>query len=105
MISTDCRIESFLAAIEGKSMSEAVLLAHQEATEAERRLLRSRIKADASAPCPDVYINRLKEFIGFARYAVMQYRTPKDEYHNLFRSYVQRNRKKSSGAAPSAALV
>jgi hypothetical protein len=90
MISTDCRIESFLVAIAGKPSAEAIFLAHQEATEAERQLLRSRANKSHSTPCPDAYVNRLKEFIGFARYAVMQSCATQDKYHHLYHAYLER---------------
>ena len=89
MISTDCRIESFLAAIEGKPPKEAILIADQEATEANRRLLRSRSKENDSAPCPQAYVESLKKFIGFVRYAVMKNRKSDNTDYDLFRSYLE----------------
>ena len=50
MISADCRIESFFDEIEGKTFTEAVILANQEATEAERVLLHHK-KNGLAYPC------------------------------------------------------
>jgi hypothetical protein len=76
MISADCRIESFLDAIEGKTF-----------TEAERGLLHHKRKA-VDCPCPVEYIDSLKEFMLFMRCAVLRNRISKDKYQRLFHSYL-----------------
>jgi hypothetical protein len=87
MISADCRIESFLDAIEGKTFTEAVILANQEATEAERGLLHHKRKT-VDCPCPVEYVDSLKEFMLFMRCAVLRNRISKDKYQRLFHSYL-----------------
>ncbi|MFZ0243411.1 MAG: hypothetical protein WAL90_17360 [Desulfobacterales bacterium] len=74
MISTDCRIETFFDTIEGKTFTEAAILANQEATEAERVILQH--KSDSgNCHCDVEYVEKLKEFIVFMRCAV-----PKTDY-------------------------
>ena len=85
MISADCRIESFLDAIEGKTFTEAVILANQEATEAERGLLHHKRKT-VDCPCPVEYVDSLKEFMLFMRCAVLRNRISKDKYQRFWRA-------------------
>jgi hypothetical protein len=90
MISKDCKIESFLEAIEGKPTTEAIFLANQEATEAERLLLRSQTKVGTTTePCSNDYVDNLKNFIGYVRYAVIKNRASKDKHHRMFKSYLE----------------
>ena len=88
MISEDCRIETFIDAIEGKTYTEAITLANIEATEAERLLLKSKRQSCDESPCGEEYVDRLKEFILFARCSVMRNRISKDKYHRMFTSYL-----------------
>jgi hypothetical protein len=88
MISTDCRIESFFDAIEGRTFTEAVILANQEATEAERALLQHKHTA-MECPCPVEYVDSLKEFLLFMRCAVLRNRISKHKYQKLFHSYLK----------------
>jgi hypothetical protein len=88
MISADCRIESFLAEVHGKKVTEVIILANQEATEAERVLLhRGRDRKDIA--CPVAYVESLKEFIRFMRCAVLRNRAAKDKNQRLFQSYLK----------------
>lgn len=87
MISEDCRIETFFDAIDGKTFTEAIILANQEATEAERALLHHKRKT-MDCPCPVEYVDSLKEFMLFMRCAVLRNRISKDKYQRLFHSYL-----------------
>lgn len=89
MISEDCRIEAFFDAIEGKTVTEAITLANSEATAAERLMLQSKHRLETACPDNAEYVDRLKEFILFARCAVMKNRISQDRYHKLFNSYLQ----------------
>ncbi|MGD9073138.1 MAG: hypothetical protein PVI69_15355, partial [Desulfobacterales bacterium] len=64
-----------------------VMLANQEATEAERGLLHHKRKA-VDCSCPVEYVDSLKEFMLFMRCAVLRNRISKDRYQRLFHSYL-----------------
>lgn len=89
MVSGNYRIESFFDSIEGKTFTEAVILANQEATKAERAALHCK---QVSGDClsADEYINSLKEFILFMRCAVLKNRISIGKYDRLFHSYLDR---------------
>jgi hypothetical protein len=89
MISEDCCIENFMGAIEGKTYTEAIILANTEATEAERLLLRYKNRQDHECPCDFDYVDSLKEFILFIRCSVLRNRISKDRYYKLFNSYLK----------------
>jgi hypothetical protein len=72
MISQSCDIKEFIEAIKDKDYLEAIYLADKEATEAERMKFRPRAEAAVTkTKCCQRYANRLKGFINFVRYGVM----------------------------------
>lgn len=87
MADRDYRIESFFSSIEGKTFTDAVILANREATEAERAALHCK---QVSGDCLGAveYVDSLKEFILFMRCAVLKNRISIGKYDRLFHSYL-----------------
>jgi predicted HicB family RNase H-like nuclease len=72
MISDDCDIEEFFQKIIGRRELEAIHMAHQEATMAERQILCRKFlegTGDPSMPSCSEYSKTLKEFIRYVRYS------------------------------------
>jgi hypothetical protein len=96
MISTRCNIQEFFNKINGMNHEEAIDLAHQEATAAERCLLSQRISdyANDSRPLNCInYSKTLKEFISYLRYSVKP-KISDDVKYRLFHSYVKHQAKR-----------
>jgi DNA replicative helicase MCM subunit Mcm2 (Cdc46/Mcm family) len=70
MISEHCDLEAFFSEINGKRKGEAILMALQEATAAERMLLSKKggaVEESFSPPAYSEYSESLKEFIHYIR--------------------------------------
>lgn len=91
MISRKYQIESFLEAIEGKTYTEAISLAKCEVIAAERLLLIAESTPNNVSVEVIGYVDGLKEFILFFRYAVLNKRFSKDRYNKLFGSFPMSN--------------
>jgi hypothetical protein len=70
MISKECKFSDFAAAVRNKNYFEILHLADQEATEAERLLLRRRFDTVTRQRCGKEYAERIKQFIDYLRYEV-----------------------------------
>jgi hypothetical protein len=63
MISAKCRFQDFIEAVKGENARQIILLADQEATEAERNCYRM-----SETDCCRQYADKLKDLICFLRY-------------------------------------
>lgn len=88
MISDDCEIKEFFEAVRGKPIREAILLANQEATHAQRVQLFLRSKQDSQKLKCSKYPDILKEFIRYLRYAAKPKISGSEKY-NLFNEYLK----------------
>ena len=87
MISDDWEIKEFFEAVKGKPIKEAIFIANQEATEAERQQLFPGYKQETHKRGHFEYPELLKEFIRYVRYAVKP-KIAEDEKLDLFASYL-----------------
>jgi hypothetical protein len=87
MISERCRLEDFFKEIDGKHQLDAIQLAHQEATEVDRRLL-SGNEDDQRYPRYNEYSQSLKDFISYVRYYVKP-KVADDSTHRLYSAYLE----------------
>ena len=90
MISERCDLEAFFSEINGKRKGEAILMALQEATAAERMLLSKKGGAVAdtfSPPAYSVYSESLKEFIHYIRCDIRP-KLADDVKNRLFHTYL-----------------
>lgn len=87
MISDDCEIKEFFEAVRGKPIREAISIANQEATEAERQQLYPGYKQETQKPGHFEYPELLKEFIRYIRYTVKP-KIAEEEKMDLFTSYL-----------------
>jgi hypothetical protein len=83
MISTNCDFSYFVAAIKDKPYDDIIYLADQEATAAERLLLRNGVDNDERKKCGLRYASILKEFISYMRSNVRPQKG-ETEYFELF---------------------
>lgn len=83
MISVNCDFSHFVAAIKDKPYNDIIYLADQEATAAERLLLRNDVDNDARKKCGQRYASILKEFISYMRSNVRPQKGD-TEYFELF---------------------
>jgi len=81
MISQSCDMKEFIEAIKDKDYLEAIYLADQEATAAERLKYKPRA-AGKSKGCPN-YADRLKGFIYFMRHGIRNRLLSDQEYETL----------------------
>jgi hypothetical protein len=70
MISKECRFSEFVGAVRGKDYFEVIRLADQEATAAERLLLRERKGRSQDSGCDRDYARRIKQLIDYLRFEV-----------------------------------
>lgn len=87
MISDKLEIKEFFDAVSGRPIREAILLANQEATEAERQQLFPGNKQEKRNPGHFEYPELLKEFIRYIRYSVKP-KMAEGEKLDLFTSYL-----------------
>lgn len=90
MISEHCDLEAFFCEIKGKSKGEAILMALQEATAAERMLLSKKaggVEKSFSPPAYSEYSESLKEFIHYIRCDVRP-KLADDVKDQLFHTYL-----------------
>jgi hypothetical protein len=90
MISEHCDLEAFFSEINGKRKGEAILMAHQEATAAERMLLSNKGGAVEKASDPPIYSeysSSLKEFIQYIRCTIRP-KPADDVKHRMFQTYL-----------------
>lgn len=78
MISENCRIDEFVETVKDKTSWEALSLAVEEVTWADRMAYRSERKTDFQA-----YSRQLKRLIGYLRYSVIP-RRPRDKAYQLY---------------------
>jgi hypothetical protein len=78
MISENCSIDEFVETVKNKTSWEALSLAVEEATWADRMAYRSEQKPDFQA-----YSRQLKRLIGYLRYSVTP-RRPQDKAYRLY---------------------
>ena len=83
MISTNCDFSSFVAAVKDKPYDDIIYLADQEATAAERLLLRNGVTDNERKKCGQRYASILKSFISYMRSNVRP-QMGQDEYLELF---------------------
>ena len=89
MISNDCKITEFFEAVQGKPVREAIDMACQEATEAERLQMSWRSKQDTLLkPACSNYPQVLKEFVQYIRFCAKPRITEKEKAM-LFDSYLK----------------
>jgi len=94
MISDQCDIEVFFSEINGLGKDDAILMAHQEATAAERMLFSKKGGATEDSFAPPVYSeysDSLKEFIQYIRCTIRP-KLADDVKQRLFHNYLD-NRK------------
>jgi hypothetical protein len=70
MISKECKLSDFVGAVRNKDYFEILHLADQEATEAERLLLRPKNVKGGRQRCGREYAERIKQLIDYMRYEV-----------------------------------
>jgi DNA replicative helicase MCM subunit Mcm2 (Cdc46/Mcm family) len=91
MISSKGSLEDFFKKINGKQYFEAIKIADEEATEAERRLLSDHRHASLEMDSQinyDDYSKSLKQFIHYLRYWVKP-KITNEKTRKLFNSYMQ----------------
>lgn len=81
MISENCRIDEFVETVKNKTSWEALSLAVEEATWADRMAYRCERKTDFQT-----YSRQLKRLIGYLRYSVTP-RRPRDKAYQLYMQY------------------
>jgi hypothetical protein len=77
LISKDLSIEHFLKEVEGKPLWEVFHLAHDEATAAERLLMRAKPVKEKKRKKISKYIDKLSDFMLFLRSSIKLPRTNK----------------------------
>lgn len=70
MIVKNHDIRKFLPKLKDKDYFEAIYLLNEEATKAERELLKSTNRSDREAVCTAEYVEALKDVISYLRYGV-----------------------------------
>jgi DNA replicative helicase MCM subunit Mcm2 (Cdc46/Mcm family) len=90
MISEHCNLEAFFSEIRGKRKGEAILLALEEATAAERMLLSKKggaVEDQFTPPAYGEYSESLKDFIHYIRCDIRP-KLADDVKHRLFHTYL-----------------
>jgi hypothetical protein len=70
MISKTCNINEFIEAVKGKPFSEIIMLANQEATQADRMFFRHRQRDKSKSLFGKEYSEELKYLITYLKYSV-----------------------------------
>lgn len=80
MISDNCSIDEFVAAVKHRDAWEALTLAIDEVTAAERRSYRNQQYGDCEVCCSQDYSVQLKELIDYLRFAIKPKRADNKAY-------------------------
>lgn len=84
MISKECSIEAFTAFLKDKDSQTVIAMAVEEATEADRLILKK--SQPAQTALLQTYSRQLKQLIGYHRYAVKPRKKEQTTY-NLYMKY------------------
>jgi hypothetical protein len=84
MISKKCSIEAFVDAVKGKGSQEVIALAVEEATKADRKVMKTRKQSKTEKL--QAYSRQLKQLIDYHRYVVKPRRPTRTTY-NLYIKY------------------
>jgi hypothetical protein len=84
MISKKCSIEAFVEAVKGKVSQEVIALAVEEATKADRKVMKTRKQSKTERL--QTYSRQLKQLINYHRYIMKPRRRTKTTY-NLYMKY------------------
>jgi hypothetical protein len=90
VISTNCDIREFIAALKNKNFFETIYQLDKEATEAERLLFSSKSDRHNKHVCGVEYVSALKSLIFYIRYGARPKGLP-EEYIDLFHSVCENN--------------
>ncbi len=83
MIVKNHDIRKFLPKLKDKDYFEAIYLLNEEATKAERELLKSNSRFGRETDCTPEYVEGLKKIICYLRYGVKSRGFPKECIHLL----------------------
>jgi hypothetical protein len=84
MISKKCSVEEFVEAVKGKDSQEVIALAVEEATKADRKVMKTRKQGKTEKL--QTYSRQLKRLINYHRYVVKPRFRDKTTY-NLYMKY------------------
>ena len=86
MISKACSIDEFVDAVKGKNTWDVLMLALEEADQADRLLRRRRRSTEETPCCDQKYARQLKQLIDYFRYAVKP-RRPESRVYQLYQTH------------------
>jgi hypothetical protein len=86
MLSKRCDIDEFVEAVKDKKTWDVLILALEEADQADRMIQRSRRGAEAAPCCDRQYARQLKQLINYFRYAVKPLR-PQSKVYQLYQNH------------------
>ncbi|MBR9984789.1 MAG: hypothetical protein KFF68_02655 [Desulfosarcina sp.] len=86
MISDNCSIEEFVETVKGRDTWEALSLAIDEATLADRIFIRAHGRTGKGRLCGQTYARHLKQLINYLRYEVKP-RRPNSKAYRLYMAH------------------
>ena len=86
MISENCSIDEFVERVKDREAWEVIVLAVDEATQADRLAYHADGPGDDQLACSEQYSRHLKQLVDYLRYTV-KFKRPNDDVYRLYTTH------------------